>query len=74
MVLNTTDFSTLNNSVLNEFMAAAGYVDTSVIHGLGNPPFIQGNWAAAEVSMSWALCEIEIDISYLVPPTTILQW
>ena len=48
------DFSTLNNSIFNEFMAAAGYVDASVVHGLGDPPFVQGAWAAAEVSVSWA--------------------
>ncbi|KIM44270.1 hypothetical protein M413DRAFT_443289 [Hebeloma cylindrosporum] len=36
-------------SNLSGFMAAAGYVDASVIHGLGDPPFVQRGWATAEV-------------------------
>ncbi|KAH9475216.1 hypothetical protein JR316_0012327 [Psilocybe cubensis] len=34
---------------LNPFMAAAGYVDASVLFGLPDPPFVQGGWATAEV-------------------------
>lgn len=36
-------------SNLNGFMAAAGYVDASVLLGLGDPPFVQRGWATAEV-------------------------
>jgi hypothetical protein len=41
-------------SNLNGFMAAAGYVDASVILGLGDPPFVQRGWATAEVIVSRA--------------------
>ena len=58
-ILDTTDFSTLNNPTLNDFtlnalMAAAGYVDASVVHGLDDPPFVLGPWAASEFTVSWA--------------------
>ncbi|PPQ83480.1 hypothetical protein CVT24_005667 [Panaeolus cyanescens] len=33
---------------LSGFLAAAGYVDASVIHGLGDPPFVDGGWATAK--------------------------
>jgi len=45
---------TADISDLSGFMAAAGYVDASVIHGLADPPFVQGNWATAEVNASLA--------------------
>ncbi|KAF8151744.1 hypothetical protein B0H34DRAFT_138353 [Crassisporium funariophilum] len=35
-------------SDLNSFIAAAGYVDAAVLHGLSDPPFVQGGWATAE--------------------------
>jgi len=55
-ILDTTDFSTLNNPTLNDFtlnafMAAAGYVDASVVHGLDDPPFVLGPWAASEFTL-----------------------
>jgi hypothetical protein len=48
------DFSTLNGSILNGIMTMAGYVDVSVSYGLGDPPFIQRNWATVEVTVSQA--------------------
>lgn len=39
-------------SNLNGFIAAAGYVDASVIHNLSDPPFVDGVWATAEVVVS----------------------
>ncbi|KAG6915973.1 hypothetical protein DXG01_009062 [Tephrocybe rancida] len=33
---------------LNAFVAAAGFADAAVTHGLPNPPFILGGWATAE--------------------------
>lgn len=38
---------------LNGFMAAAGYVDaTAILNNLGDPPFVTGGWATAEVDVS----------------------
>ncbi|KDR72946.1 hypothetical protein GALMADRAFT_252304 [Galerina marginata CBS 339.88] len=36
-------------SDLNVFVAAAGYVDASVLYNLPDPPFVQGGWATAEI-------------------------
>ncbi|KAF9560606.1 hypothetical protein CPC08DRAFT_689904 [Agrocybe pediades] len=36
-------------SDLNAFIAAAGYVDASVLFNLPDPPFVEGGWATAEV-------------------------
>jgi len=33
---------------LDSFIAAAGYVEASVLHNLNDPPFIKGGWATAE--------------------------
>ncbi|PPQ99836.1 hypothetical protein CVT24_009630 [Panaeolus cyanescens] len=33
---------------LSGFLAAAGYVDASVIHRLEDPPFVDGGWATAQ--------------------------
>ncbi|KAJ7087860.1 hypothetical protein C8R44DRAFT_820004 [Mycena epipterygia] len=33
---------------LNAFLAAAGYAEAAVFHGLGDPPFVRGGWSVAE--------------------------
>ena len=45
---------TADISDLSGFMAAAGYVDASVTHGLKDPPFVDGKWATVEVIVSLA--------------------
>jgi len=49
---NLIDLADISN--LNGFMAAAGYVEASVIHGLKDPPFVDGKWATVEVIVSLA--------------------
>lgn len=32
---------------LDAFLAAAGYTEAAVVHGLGDPPFVRGGWTVA---------------------------
>jgi len=32
---------------LDAFLAAAGYAEAAVVHGLGDPPFVRGGWTVA---------------------------
>jgi len=42
---------------INSYIAAAGYVEASVLHRLGDPPFVKGGWATAEFAVRLArLC------------------
>ncbi|KAJ7685363.1 hypothetical protein DFH06DRAFT_40452 [Mycena polygramma] len=36
---------------LNAFLAAAGFADAAVFHGLPDPPFIHGGWSIAEFQL-----------------------
>ncbi|KAJ6597070.1 hypothetical protein DFH09DRAFT_110719 [Mycena vulgaris] len=36
---------------LNAFLAAAGFAEAAVFHGLPDPPFIHGGWAVAEFQL-----------------------
>ncbi|KAJ7120489.1 hypothetical protein C8R43DRAFT_82654 [Mycena crocata] len=39
---------TFDVAELNAFLAAAGYAEAAVFHGLSDPPFVHGGWAVAE--------------------------
>jgi hypothetical protein len=36
---------------LNAFVAAAGFAEAAVFHGLSDPPFINSEWATAEFTV-----------------------
>jgi hypothetical protein len=43
---------------LNTFVAAAGYAEAALIHGLDDPPFVCDGWSVAPFEFQWMLDEV----------------